>query len=384
MPDTSPDLPAMSPLAVYRQAVEQRGFAPDEAQRRAAEALERCFQALHEAHRHGAIQGVYLWGPVGRGKTWLMDHFYQCLRVPARRQHFHHFMQWVHQRQFELTGTADPLRALARELARDVRVLCFDELFVSDIGDAILLGSLLRIMFEEGVVLVATSNQPPEQLYADGFNRERFLPAIEAIQRHMAVVAVDGGQDHRLHPGRAEQRYWVVEAGQASGFAELFARLSAGEAASTQPIELGHRPLAVHRHSESVLWCSYAQLCEAPLSALDFIGLCDRYRAILMDDLPCLSASQREGRIARGTEDGAQLVEAGDRELPQLSVHDDGVRRFIALVDECYDRKVPLYLEARVPLEALYTEGYLACAFRRTLSRLREMQLARFGSDSAG
>lgn len=311
MPDTSPDLPAMSPLAVYRQAVEQRGFAPDEAQRRAAEALERCFQALHEAHRHGAIQGVYLWGPVGRGKTWLMDHFYQCLRVPARRQHFHHFMQWVHQRQFELTGTADPLRALARELARDVRVLCFDELFVSDIGDAILLGSLLRIMFEEGVVLVATSNQPPEQLYADGFNRERFLPAIEAIQRHMAVVAVDGGQDHRLHPGRAEQRYWVVEAGQASGFAELFARLSAGEAVSAQPIELGHRPLAVHRHSESVLWCSYAQLCEAPLSALDFIGLCDRYRAILMDDLPCLSASQREGRIARGTEDGAQLVEAG-------------------------------------------------------------------------
>ncbi|MFH4109473.1 cell division protein ZapE, partial [Acinetobacter baumannii] len=144
MPDTSPDLPATSPLAAYRQAVEQRGFAPDEAQRRAAEALERCFQALHEAHRHGAIQGVYLWGPVGRGKTWLMDHFYQCLRVPARRQHFHHFMQWVHQRQFELTGTADPLRALARELARDVRVLCFDELFVSDIGDAILLGSLLR------------------------------------------------------------------------------------------------------------------------------------------------------------------------------------------------------------------------------------------------
>ncbi|WP_412770273.1 AFG1/ZapE family ATPase, partial [Pseudomonas aeruginosa] len=138
------------------------------------------------------------------------------------------------------------------------------------------------------------------------------------------------------------------------------------------------------RHSESVLWCSYAQLCEVPLSALDFIGLCDRYRAILMDDLPCLSASQREGRIARGTEDGVQLVEAGDRELPQLSVHDDGVRRFIALVDECYDRKVPLYLEARVPLEALYTEGYLAFAFRRTLSRLREMQLARFGSDSAG
>ena len=232
-------------------------------------------------------------------------------------------------------------------------------------------------------MLVATSNQPPEQLYADGFNRERFLPAIEAIQRHMVVVAVDGGQDHRLHPGRAEQRYWVVEAGQAGGFAELFARLSAGEVVSAQPIELGHRPLAVRRHSESVLWCSYAQLCEVPLSALDFIGLCDRYRAILMDDLPCLSASQREGRIARGTEDGAQLVEAGIANCRSCRCT-TGVRRFIALVDECYDRKVPLYLEARVPLEALYTEGYLAFAFRRTLSRLREMQLARFGSDSAG
>lgn len=383
MPDTSPDLPAMSPLAAYRQAVEQRGFAPDEAQRRAAEALERCFQALHEPHRHGAIQGVYLWGPVGRGKTWLMDHFYQCLRVPARRQHFHHFMQWVHQRQFELTGTADPLRALARELARDVRVLCFDELFVSDIGDAILLGSLLRIMFEEGVVLVATSNQPPEQLYADGFNRERFLPAIEAIQRHMTVVAVDGDQDHRLHPGRAEQRYWVVEAGQAGGFAELFARLSAGEVVSAQPIELGHRPLAVRRHSESVLWCSYAQLCSTAVGA----GLHRPLRPLPgdPDGRPAVPERQPARRPHSPWHRGRRATGGGgDRELPQLSVHDDGVRRFIALVDECYDRKVPLYLEARVPLEALYTEGYLAFAFRRTLSRLREMQLARFGSDSAG
>ncbi|WP_430299689.1 cell division protein ZapE, partial [Pseudomonas aeruginosa] len=229
-----------------------------------------------------------------------------------------------------------------------------------------------------------TSIQPEMEFNAKGYFRNRYLRGVEASEGMRKVFAMDGVKAHRLHPGRAEQRYWVVEAGQAGGFAELFARLSAGEVVSAQPIELGHRPLAVRRHSESVLWCSYAQLCEVPLSALDFIGLCDRYRAILMDDLPCLSASQREGRIARGTEDGAQLVEAGDRELPQLSVHDDGVRRFIALVDECYDRKVPLYLEARVPLEALYTEGYLAFAFRRTLSRLREMQLARFGSDSAG
>ena len=129
---------------------------------------------------------------------------------------------------------------------------------------------------------------------------------------------------------------------------------------------------------ETVLWCRYADLCEQPFAAMDFIALCDRYTAILLSDVPNLSAQKREGRIARGTEDGAQRVAAGDRELPQLSVHDDGVRRFIALVDECYDRKVPLYLEAQVPMEQLYTEGYLEFPFRRTLSRLQEMQLQRF------
>ena len=130
--------------------------------------------------------------------------------------------------------------------------------------------------------------------------------------------------------------------------------------------------------SDSVLWCRYADLCEQPFAAMDFIALCDTYRAILLSEVPNLSAKKREGRIARGTEDGAERVVAGDRELPQLSVHDDGVRRFIALVDECYERKVPLFIEAEVPMDALYTEGYLEFPFRRTLSRLQEMQLQRF------
>ncbi len=141
-----------------------------------------------------------------------MDQFYQNLRVPARRQHLHHFMGWVHQRSFQLTGTADPLKALARELSEEVRVLCFDELFVNDIGDAIILGRLFRVMFEQGMVMVCTSNQPPDQLYADGFNRDRFVPAIEAIKQHMQVIAVEGSEDHRLHPGTALQRYWVTDA----------------------------------------------------------------------------------------------------------------------------------------------------------------------------
>jgi cell division protein ZapE len=370
---------ALPPLDAWQQAVDRQGFQPDEAQHAAARQLQICYQALSAGDRRAPAKGVYLWGPVGRGKTWLMDRFYESLEVPARRQHFHHFMRWVHQRLFQLTGTAQPLQVLARELARDVRVLCFDELFVNDIGDAVILGGLVRAMFDEGVVLVCTSNQLPEQLYASGHNRERFMPAIAAINQFMAVVSVDGGEDHRLHPGQAHQRYWVTPPQGASALLAVFERLSGGVSVSTEPVPLGRRHLTVVRSSKTVVWCRYADLCEQPLAAMDFIELCDRYQAVLLSDVPALSAPQREGRIARGTEDGVEQVLAGDRELPQLSPYDDGVRRFIALVDECYDRKVPLYVEAALPMVKLYTEGYLAFAFRRTLSRLQEMQLERFG-----
>lgn len=365
--------PLDSPQAAYERAL-AAGFVVDAAQRHAVEALQRC----HEAVQRGARPlGVYLWGPVGRGKTWLMDSFYNALRVPARRQHFHHFMQWVHRRQFQLTGNADPLRLLAEELGREVRVLCFDELFVSDIGDAMLLGRLLSLVVEQGVVLVATSNQPPDQLYAGGYNRERFLPAIAALEQHMQVVAVDGAQDHRLHPGAQVQRYWVQ---QPQALGELFSRLSEGQAIGRESVELAHRRVTVLAHSPAALWCRFDDLCEQPLAAPDFIELCQRFPAILLDGVPRLGGVPREGRIARGTEDGAERVDAGDRQLPALSRNDDAVRRFIALVDECYDRRVPLYIEAEVTLDELYTEGYLGFAFQRTLSRLREMQLQRFGS----
>lgn len=304
-----------------------------------------------------------------------MDIFHRSLKVPSRRQHFHHFMQWVHQRLFALTGTADPLRELAKELAGDIRVLCFDELFVSDIGDAMLLGRLFQAMFDAGVVVVATSNHPPEQLYADGFNRERFVPAIVAMQHHMRVIEVDGGQDHRQHPGVGLTRYWVNDA---DALAAVFEQLSAGLPAAGQSLLLGERTLPVVRYSSAAIWLRFHDLCERPLAAADFIALCDRFPAILLGDVPNLSASQRPAKIARGTEDGVERVAAGDRELPALSITDDSVRRFIALVDECYDRRVPLYIEAAVPLSALYTEGHLTFPFRRTLSRLQEMQLQRF------
>lgn len=371
---------APTPIEAYHQAVAQGDFVVDPAQWHAAECLEACHRALHaDTGPIRSVQGVYLWGPVGRGKTWLMDRFQQSLRVPSRRQHFHHFMQWVHRRLFQLTGTADPLQALALELSQDVRVLCFDELLVNDIGDAIILGRLFQAMFTHGVVLVATSNLPPEQLYADGFNRERFMPAIAALDAHMQVVSVDGGQDHRLHPGRHQQRYWLSRPGQASALADVFATLSAGQAISHGALSLGHRRIESIQYSKAALWCHFADLCVQPLSALDFIALCDRFPAVLLSDVPLLSSTARRAGIARGTEDGVLRVAAGDRELPALSVHDDSVRRFIALVDECYDRHVPVYLEAQVALEELYTEGYLSFAFQRTRSRLQEMQLQRFG-----
>lgn len=365
-----------TPQSLYDQALTAQGYAPDPAQATAVAALQCCFDALQQGR---APQGLYLWGPVGRGKTWLMDLFHRCLDIPSRRQHFHHFMAWVHQRLFQLNGTADPLKALAKELAGQIRVLCFDELFVSDIGDAIILGRLFQVLFDQGVVIVATSNQPPQQLYHDGFNRERFLPAITAIEQHMQVLAVAGDQDHRLHPGEVRQRYWVTSTGNEGALEPVFHSLSRDDAVSAEPLAVGSRQIQVIRRSEQAIWCHFAQLCEQPLAATEFMALCDRYQAILLQGVPALGGEQRAGRIARGTEDAAARVEAGDRELPRLSPKDDAVRRFIALVDECYDRRVALYLEAQVPLEALYTQGYLAFAYQRTLSRLREMQLQRFG-----
>lgn len=368
----------LSPSAAYEYAL-SNGFIEDAAQYLAVQHLERCYQALHSDDvEEQSPQGVYLWGPVGRGKTWLMDSFYQSLKVPAKRLHFHHFMRWLHKRLFQLTGQADSLGLIAKELAAEVKVLCFDELFINDIGDVMLLSRLIQQLFAEGLVLVVTSNQPPQKLYDDGFNREQLLPAIAAMQKNMHVLSVDGGTDHRLHPGASQQRYWV-NAPQA--LAEVFAELTEKELVNqivSEPFTLGSRRLKLALRSKKVLWCSYENLCEQPFAAVDFIALCDNFTHILLGQVPKLVGEGKELTIARGTEDAAELVEAGDRELPFLTKQDDGVRRFIALVDECYDRGVPLYIEAAVPLPELYPEGALEFPFRRALSRLQEMQLQRF------
>ncbi|APX94261.1 cell division protein ZapE [Halomonas sp. 1513] len=364
----------LSPRQAYDDAVAHLDFAADAAQAHAADVLDACYRALHDDSARPS--GVYLWGPVGRGKTWLMDRFHASLAVPARRQHFHHFMRWVHRRQFQLSGTPDPLTVMARELREEVQVLCLDELFVSDIADAMLLGRLMQALFDAGVVLVTTSNQPPNQLYAEGYNRERFLPAIAAIERHLQVVAMDGGCDHREHPGRAEPRYWVRAPQR---LARVFAELSNGQSTSSEPLDLDGRAIEVEARSEAVLWCRYASLCEQPLGALDFIGLCDRFGHILVGGVPAMGGEAGSTLEEAKIEDlGPDTAGAGVRR--GFSRQDDGARRFIALVDECYDRGVPLYIEAHVPIEGLYVQGELSFAFRRVASRLKEMQLARFGA----
>jgi len=367
----------LSPFAVYQLAI-TKGFKEDTAQYLAVQNLERCYQALHANNCEEQLQGIYLWGPVGRGKTWLMDSFYQGLKVPAKRLHFHHFMRWLHKRLFQLTGQAEPLSLIAKELAIEVKVLCFDELFINDIGDVMLLSRLFQQLFAEGLVLVVTSNQPPQKLYEDGFNREQLLPAISAIQKNMQVISVDGGTDHRLHPGASVQRYWV-NAPQV--LAEVFAELTEKEPVKqvvSNPLILSGRCLKLALRSQRVLWCNYQDLCEQPFAAVDFIELCDKFAHILLGQVPQLTGAGQQNAIARGTEDAAKLVEAGDRKLPSLTHQDDGVRRFIALVDECYDRGVPLYIEASVALNELYPQGALEFSFRRALSRLNEMQLQRF------
>lgn len=366
---------AQSPLQAYQQAI-ANGFIEDPAQRHAVQVLEQCYQGLQRSPVEA--RSVYLYGRVGRGKTWLMDQFYHSLTVPARRQHFHRFMQDVHQRLFRLVGNADPLAVIAEELSDEIQVLCFDELFVSDIADAMILGGLFQALFARGLVIVATSNQPPAELYSDGFNRERFLPAIAALQQYMQLVEVDGEQDHRLHEGPTIQRYWVKQPGQPSAFAELFAELTAGQSTESGVLQLGARPLVSKAYSDTVLWCEFAELCAQAFAAQDFIALTDRFAVLLLSSVPVLGGQRQTVKIARGTEDAVHRVVAGDRVLPTLAKNDDSVRRFIALIDECYDRRVPVYIEADVPLEELYTEGYLAFAFRRTYSRLKEMQLESF------
>lgn len=312
--------------------------------------LRRWMTALGAVQSNAPVRGLYLWGGVGRGKTWMMDLFFQSLPFPQRRRrHFHRFMHDVHAELKTLQQREQPLEVVAERIAADCRVLCFDELFVSDIADAMILGGLFAALFERGVTLVATSNVPPRDLYKDGLQRQRFVPTIELIERHVDVVAVDGETDYRLRQLSQAGIYLQSAAPETDKRLEaLFGELAGGAAPAVgrqDCIEIEGREIAVVRQGNGVAWFDFRALCSGPRSQEDYIEIAREYQSVIVSNVPVFD-SQLENEA----------------------------RRFIALVDELYDRNVNLIVSAAAEPTGLYRGERLAFQFERTASRLIEMQ----------
>ncbi len=352
----------LTPFARYQRDLAEGGFQPDAAQAAAVEQLQRLYDELVITgrgrwslssgslfRRPRAVEGLYIWGGVGRGKTWLMDNFCESLPFDDKlRLHFHRFMRRVHTELRQLQGQKNPLETVAARLRRETRVLCFDEFFVTDITDAMLLGGLMQALFARGVTLVATSNIEPDGLYRDGLQRQRFLPAIELIKRHTRVLHLDSPCDYRLRAlERAELYIAPAGAGAEPALRQAFHSLvpAAGEIRAEVALEVEGRPIRARHVGEDVAWFDFAELCLGPRSQNDYIELAREFHTLIVSDVPALGPH-----------------------------NDDGARRFISLVDELYDRRVKLILSADRPLESLYTGQRLEFEFQRTLSRLLEMQ----------
>jgi len=309
--------------------------------------LQRWLLTLTGRAARAPVRGLYLWGGVGRGKTWLMDLFFASLPSgEARRRHFHRFMQDVHLRLHGLQHQLAPLEQIARAIARDTRVLCFDELYVADIADAMILGGLFAGLLRRGVTLVATSNVPPQELYQGGLQRERFLPAIALLERHLDVLRIAGTTDYRLRRLTAAGIYLPAGAPDTAARLEaLFVRLAHHDIQEGGTIEISGRRLAVIRAGAAVVWCAFAALCAAPRGQEDYIEIAREFSCVMLADVPVFD-----------------------------SLHEDEARRFIALVDELYDRNVNLIVSAAAAPAALYRGERLTTLFARTASRLTEMQ----------
>lgn len=361
-----------TPRELYQQALNGSGFAPDEVQRRTVERLTEMHQALlmrtpcspgPEKGLRGTlsrwlkkapepvscppVQGIYMWGGVGRGKTWLMDLFYDSLPGPRKlRLHFHRFMLRVHEALTALQGHENPLESIADGFAQETDVLCFDEFFVSDITDAMILGTLLEALFQRGIALVATSNIPPDDLYRNGLQRARFLPAIEQIKKYCDVLNVDAGIDYRLRT-LTQAHLWLTPADTETSAAmdSIFSRLTGGQKAGQAALTINHRQLPVVRETDGVLAVTFRTLCEDARSQLDYIALSKIYHTVLLYDVPVLTTE-----------------------------NENAARRFLALVDEFYERKVKLVIQAQNAMDSLYQGQLLSFEFARCLSRLQEMQ----------
>ncbi len=353
---------AARPSDRYRAGVAAGDWEDDPAQQAALRELDRIHDALlavpTRAGRFGRlfgqvhnapIAGFYLWGGVGRGKTFLIDLFHDGLPIAHKhRTHFHRFMREVHRQLRVHAGERDPLATIAREWRRTLRVLVLDEFFVEDIGDAMLLGRLLDRLFAEGVVLVTSSNAAPSQLYRDGLQRARFLPAIALIERHCAVMHLDSGTDYRLRALTRSPVYRVpLDDGSDAWLEGRWHALGGGDAHRDGSIELEGRRLDVRARSPGVAWFDFDALCKGPRAAADYIEIAREFHTVLLGGIPAMDAR-----------------------------HDDAARRFVTLVDELYDRRVNLVCTADATPSALYAGERLAAAFERTASRLVEMQSA--------
>ena len=352
-------------LQLYRRQLEERHLESDSAQlevvaklddlrrRLLAQAraprvrLPRWLTGLARGAARAPPTGLYLWGGVGRGKTWLMDLFVESLPFgQGRRLHFHRFMYDLHARLAHLRQQRSPLEHIAQTLARTTRVLCLDELYVSDIADAMILAGLFEGLFRRGVTLVATSNVAPAQLYKDGLQRQRFLPAIRLLERHLEVARLAGVTDYRLRQLTQAGIYLAVGAPETGArLAALFATLAATQAQAGGAIEIEGRPIAVIRAAAGAVWFDFEALCAGPRSQNDYIEIAREYQSVIVSDVPVLEGAR-----------------------------DDEARRFIALIDELYDHNVNLIVSAAAPAAELYRGERLRQPFARTASRLIEMQ----------
>ncbi len=347
----------LSPQQRYNADLGRADFSPDPAQALAVQHLESIYRELIERRPRRvplasrlewpAVRGLYLWGGVGRGKTYLMDCFYDALPFTRkRRTHFHRFMHSVHEARKQYPDAQDPMAKVASDIAEQTRVLCFDEFFVSDIADAMILARLLEVLFEQGVTLVTTSNIAPDGLYRDGLQRQRFLPAIGLLKQHTQVLQVDGGTDYRFRVlEKAELYHHPLDAQADINLQQYFEAIAPEPGVAHAKLRLHGRDLVTRHRADGVLWMDFAELCQGPRGSADYVEIARCFHTVLLSDVPALT-----------------------REL------EDESRRFVNLVDEFYDRGVKLILSAAEPLERLYQGERLQFEFQRTQSRLLEMQ----------
>ncbi|ROU01944.1 cell division protein ZapE [Marinobacter sp. R17] len=354
----------MTPWERYQQDLQKDGFEKDAAQADAVQRLQALYDKLVESEsqrqktftklrrklrggREEPITGLYFWGGVGRGKTYLMDTFFESLPFERKmRVHFHRFMQRVHNELKTLKGTKNPLETVGERFAEETAVICFDEFFVSDIGDAMILATLLDTLFSHGVTLVCTSNIVPDGLYKDGLQRARFLPAIDLVKKYTDVVNVDGGVDYRLRTLEQARLFHTPLGAEATeSLQSSFDRLSVDSTGHSLNLEVNGRKIPAIGHADDVVWFDFKALCDGPRSQNDYIELAREFHAVIVSDVPVLGREK-----------------------------DDQARRFINMIDEFYDRHVKVIISAEAPIHELYAGGRLGFEFERTESRLLEMQ----------